>query len=143
MTKADVPRMMALRHEFLTLMHTPIEHDPPTTAAILLSVLGNPSAMGIVAVTAEGRMVGMLVCEATVCPINSNEWMICQRMFYVDPIVRGQGIGQAMIARMEAWAKDVDIHLVVMCYREGQVPDGWFQQQGYAPIERTVFKLVR
>lgn len=143
MVRADVPFLMALRHDFLTRMNTPVEHDHPTTAAILMNVLGNPSAKAFVAITAEGRMVGMLVCEATTCPINSNEWMIVQRMFYVDPVVRGQGIGRHLIARMEDWAREEDIELLVLCYREGQVPDGWFEQQGFQPIERTVYKMVR
>jgi amino-acid N-acetyltransferase len=75
----------------------------------------------------EGRVVGCAAIE----PYGAAALV---RSVAVDPVARGHGLGTALVAAVEALARDAGAH---EAYLLTETAEGWFPRFGYLPIARA------
>ena len=106
--------------------------DLPAVEALLASAglpldgVAGAFGSGVVA-RDEGRIVGCAAVE-----IYGPAALI--RSVAVDPAARGHGLGSALVAAVEALARDAGAH---EAYLLTETAEAWFPRFGYAPIARA------
>jgi GNAT superfamily N-acetyltransferase len=148
LTAEDIPGVVALRDRFIVranaLHHLTLEHNPKTTRFICEQALAHPDdALALVAPDADGEIQGVLIVGIRPCAINEDVSLAAQSMFYVEPAVRGQGVGTMLVTMAEVWAKDRGAQYLCLFYHDGMAEAAWFTHLGYTPIEHGVVKEVR
>jgi putative acetyltransferase len=101
--RADQPDVVALIDE-LDAYQKPL-YPPECHYGIDINALVQPNVLFAVARTKEGEAVG---CAAVV---QNGDWGEIKRMF-VRPALRGQGVAQALVAFLEATARENGVTLV-------------------------------
>lgn len=101
--RADQPEVVALIDE-LDAYQKPL-YPPECHYGIDIAALMQPNVLFAVARTEQGEAVG---CAAVV---QNGDWGEIKRMF-VRPTLRGQGVAQAIVAFLEATARERGVALV-------------------------------
>ena len=97
-----------------------------TSAGLPLDGVGAAFRSGVVARDA-GRIVGCAAVE-----LYGPAALV--RSVAVDPAARGHGVGSALVAAVEAFARDAGAH---EAYLLTETAASWFPRLGYAPIARA------
>jgi putative acetyltransferase len=122
--RADQPDVVALIDE-LDAYQKPL-YPPECHYGIDINALVQPNVLFAVARTKEGEAVG---CAAVV---QNGDWGEIKRMF-VRPALRGQGVAQALVAFLEATARENGVTLVRLETGVSQ-PEAlrFYERAGYA-----------
>ena len=143
-TKAAVVRVRAMAEADVDAVHElsvqlGYTADRATTLARVRAVLASDVADAFVAVDAEGRVVGWAhVFAAPFVESGPNAEL---GGLVVDERVRGRGIGRALVARAEAWARERGLR--ELCLRSNVIrteAHGFYQGLGFT-IQKSQFKF--
>ena len=143
-TKAAVVRVRAMAEADVDAVHElsvqlGYTADRATTLARVRAVLASDVADAFVAVDAEGRVVGWAhVFAAPFVESGPNAEL---GGLVVDERVRGRGIGRALVARVESWARERGIRN--LCLRSNVIrteAHAFYQKLGFA-IQKSQFKF--
>lgn len=149
MTEATKPASVVIRamresdadavHRLAVELGYPTE--PDRTLARIRAVLASDIADAFVAVDSEGRVLGW--AHVFVAPFLESGPNAELGGLVVEEGARGRGIGAALVARTEAWARERGIGKI--CLRSNVIrteAHAFYQKLGYA-IQKSQFKFQK
>lgn len=90
-----------------------VEGNPPQEVSLDVEVVHEPTRRRFVA-RAGGR-------ESHLFYIPAEQGVVEFRTTYVDPALRGQGVGEKLVLAALAWAKDEGLAVIPTCWYVGTV----------------------
>jgi GNAT superfamily N-acetyltransferase len=121
-----------------------VNYDPESVRSTLISVMGNPGAIALVA-EHDGKIVGGMVGVMTVLWFNRNVAIATELAWWMDPDHRAGRVGLVLFRRFEAWAKEMGAQLLVMSdFGSEKNPrvSRLFEQLDLRCVERSHFKAL-
>lgn len=138
-TEADTPEVRRLVGELHEAMRPYDENYPPAPAIIdayfayLVGEVADTSGTFMLAED-DGRPIGFVCIFGLMGPFSPDEDPTKYTFvsdLYVDPAYRGHGIGKALLARAEAYAKRLGAPRIELAVHAGNAAMALYTHQGY------------
>jgi ribosomal protein S18 acetylase RimI-like enzyme len=133
--KDDIPVMAELLHELFA-----IEVDFTPDFAVQsegLTLMTERNTAEIFVAEVEDKVVGMCTCQIHVSTAKGREVGVVEDVV-VDVDFRNQGIGAALLRRVEEWSVDRGLaRLQLLADRDNHPALGFYRRQGWHPTNLT------